>query len=880
MVNIIRQILFPGLVVIFSFWINPVFGQSQIEYSNAPLQQVLREFTEITGYSFLFRQAHVNEVTISLRSTENDAILELKRQLELLGFRVNLNHSTKQVLLVRLYQQIQSPEIEIRGNIYDAKTREPLPYATVSWKVDNRLEGVYTNLAGEFSIKRRFRGSTLVLEARYVGYKTTSIQIDLRSVNPGSNLRIYLEDTTIRGQEIVVTDHIGYFAPDSLLSGMLDASRFSPLGESNTIRALQSHPSVGNDGAISDGIRVRGSPPDGFLVLLDGMTIFNQSHLFGLIDSFNADAIQSSGYYFGITPAHIESPTGGTLNLATRTGSLAGTRITSSISNTSIGFSMDGPINGNSSWLISARTSYMDQIRWLGNDKLIEWGLDVARPRKMTSGEQDNFDLILKPGTSSARFVDLHNKYQINFKTKGRLSISSYFGGDQTSHTANRRYRSINNEGDFDFRAVTSKNEWGNGLVSAKYDLQLSNNWFSTTQAGFSAYKSSFDKDDMVYTQISGTIENQSSVVFIYPFKNTSIIQEAKVAQEIEYHSNSFSFIGGGGWRQYSGEYSEATFDRIAYNNNQTADLFDAYTQIRFIPYRWIHLSSGMRAYYYSADKKIRYSPRLHLKLIPLPSLSLHSGYSINHQFLHKVALANTTTADVWIISDRNEPASTSEQWTLGLQWAWTPVWYMNIEYYRKDMSRIRVHEFDAPYVSLSYEESPWFHQNEMKTNGLEVIVRNSFDWFKLTHTYSWSNAEIRNPFQYDGSYVPAPWHREHSYNAVLGFSPFKQTEVYISWVFMTGTPDIHTDLSRSNPDRLGDYQRTDVSVKYNISSKRFNDLEIGLSVYNLLNTENVWYRNYSFNFDESRSIARLRPVLVDVLDIGIQPSFIIRAKF
>lgn len=880
MAKTIRQTLLPGLVMIFFLMVQPVFGQGVIEYENAPLQQVLREIADVTGYNFLFRQAHVNQVTISIRTSENNAIHDLKRQLESLDFRVSINHDARQVLLVRLYDQLRASEIEIQGFVIDAKTQEPLPYATISWKTDDRYDGVYTNLAGEFTIKRRFTGSTLVLEARYVGYKTESIPLNLRTADFRSNLNIQLKETTIRGQEIVITDHQGYFAPDSLLSGMLDASRFSPLGESNTIRALQSHPSVASDGALSSGIRVRGSPPDGFLVLLDGMTIFNQSHLFGLIDSFNADAIQSAGYYFGITPAHIESPTGGTLNMTTRTGSLSGTQISSSISNTSIGVSMDGPMSDNSSWLIAARTSYMDQLKWLGNDRLIEWGLDVMRPRNIVNGEADNFDLILKPGNSTARFIDLHGKYQINLNTKGRLSISSYFGGDQTRHTASRRYRSITNEGDFEFRSVNSMNEWGNGLLSARYDLQLTSNWFLTSQAGFSAYKTDFSKDDMVYTQISGPIDNRSSVVFIYPFKNTSIIQEKRISQELEYHSDVFSFIGGGGWRRYSGDYSEASFDRIAYNNEQVTDLLDAYTQFRFIPYQWINLSTGLRTYYYSADRKLRFSPRLHLKVIPFSDISFHSGYSRNHQFLHKVALANTTSADVWILSDMNEPASASDQWTIGFHWAPAPIWYMNVEYYRKDMSRIRIHEFDAPYVSLSYEESPWFHQNDMKTNGLEVILRNALDRFRLTHTYTWSNARISNPYQYDGSFVPAPWNREHSYNAVLGFSPSKNTEFYLSWVYMTGIPDVHTDLSTSHSDRLDDYFRTDVSVRYRIQNTRFRNFEIGVSVYNLLNADNVWYRNYSFNYDETRSIARVRPVLVDVLDIGIQPSFILRATF
>ena len=78
---------------------------------------------------------------------------------------------------------------------------------------------------------------------------------------------------------------------DTPAAGLIAAGRFSPLGETSTIRALQGHPSATAGTAVSEGLTVRGSPPDGFLVTLDGMPLYNQSHpFFGLLDSFNADA--------------------------------------------------------------------------------------------------------------------------------------------------------------------------------------------------------------------------------------------------------------------------------------------------------------------------------------------------------------------------------------------------------------------------------------------------------------------------------------------------------------------------------------------------------------------------------------------------------------
>jgi outer membrane cobalamin receptor len=48
---------------------------------------------------------------------------------------------------------------------------------------------------------------------------------------------------------------------------------------------------AGNEG--QSGIYVRGGGPDQNLILLDGVPVYNVSHLFGFFSVFNADAVKS-----------------------------------------------------------------------------------------------------------------------------------------------------------------------------------------------------------------------------------------------------------------------------------------------------------------------------------------------------------------------------------------------------------------------------------------------------------------------------------------------------------------------------------------------------------------------------------------------------------
>ena len=64
------------------------------------------------------------------------------------------------------------------------------------------------------------------------------------------------------------------------------------LGEVDVLKAIQLLPGVQSGGG-SSGFYVRGGGPDQNLILLDGVPVYNASHLFGFFSVFNADAIKN-----------------------------------------------------------------------------------------------------------------------------------------------------------------------------------------------------------------------------------------------------------------------------------------------------------------------------------------------------------------------------------------------------------------------------------------------------------------------------------------------------------------------------------------------------------------------------------------------------------
>ena len=74
-------------------------------------------------------------------------------------------------------------------------------------------------------------------------------------------------------------------------------------GEPDVMKVLQLMPGVQSGSEASSGLYVRGGGPDQNLILLDGVPVYNASHLFGFMSVFNSDAIKSVELTKGGIPA-------------------------------------------------------------------------------------------------------------------------------------------------------------------------------------------------------------------------------------------------------------------------------------------------------------------------------------------------------------------------------------------------------------------------------------------------------------------------------------------------------------------------------------------------------------------------------------------------
>lgn len=190
------------------------------------------------------------------------------------------------VFLTAVAGNIFSQKIVINGYVKDASSGESLPYATVYFPALST--GVIANQYGYFS--SLVQPGKVEVGASFVGYKTETLTLRL---NADTTLQFFLKPPSI--DEVNVRANKVTTLGNELNRTSIPMARIKEmppfLGEYDIIKALAMTPGVnsGTDGSSS--LFVRGGSADQNLVLLDGATIYSNSHLFGFVSVFNPEAI-------------------------------------------------------------------------------------------------------------------------------------------------------------------------------------------------------------------------------------------------------------------------------------------------------------------------------------------------------------------------------------------------------------------------------------------------------------------------------------------------------------------------------------------------------------------------------------------------------------
>lgn len=148
-------------------------------------------------------------------------------------------------------------------------------------------------------------------------------------------------------------------------SEKLELGRFSQLpsfvGENDILKSISLLPGVRSEGDGGGGFEVRGGNAYQNLILLDGISLYNPSHVMGIFSTFNDDALGSATLFKGPYPAMFGNATSSVLETTLLPGDMESYHGSFTIGILTAKSKAEGPIiKDKMSFAVTARRSYVD----------------------------------------------------------------------------------------------------------------------------------------------------------------------------------------------------------------------------------------------------------------------------------------------------------------------------------------------------------------------------------------------------------------------------------------------------------------------------------------------------------------------------------------
>lgn len=158
---------------------------------------------------------------------------------------------------------------KVTGTLIDSETKEPLIGATVGIK--GTTKGAITDIDGNYLMLNVAPG-TYILEARYIGYATVSVEEVIVRTGLTTEIDFELKPESFEGEELVVVAEREVILKDVTSSESRvssDEIEKLPVQELNDIVRLQSGVNVSDDG----GIHIRGGRSSEVSYVVDGIRV-------------------------------------------------------------------------------------------------------------------------------------------------------------------------------------------------------------------------------------------------------------------------------------------------------------------------------------------------------------------------------------------------------------------------------------------------------------------------------------------------------------------------------------------------------------------------------------------------------------------------------
>ena len=637
---------------------------------------------------------------------------------------------------------------------------------------------------------------------------------------------------------------------------MIGAEKFKPqilknipsvFGEADIMKIVLTLPGVTTVGEASSGYNVRGGATDQNLILFNGGTVYNPSHLFGLFTSFNSDAVEDVELFKSSIPVEYGGRISSVLKVVSKEANMRKFTGSASIGVLTSKANIEIPIvKDHVSLLLNGRTTYSD------------WILKHL-PEK--SG--------YKNGT--ANFYDFGGVLTWKLNDKHRLKLYGYWSNDRFSFSSDDKYGYQNRNLSAEWRSIL--NEKVTATLSAGLDHY---DYFNDDEAiPYMASRLSFGIDQL-WGKLHIRHRLTEKQVFSYglsvqhydvqagkyePLGEESLIKTDQLQSEKALESAIYV------------DYERSLTDKLTVSAGLRYSMFNALGPRDVNIYSNHELPSektlletrhetGIIKTYHAPE--IRLSTRYALQ----ENLSLKAGFNTMHQYIHKVSNTSIMSpTDIWKLSDLNIKPQNGWQLAAGIYYETAKKEYeLSAEVYYKHIGDYLNYRSSAVLLMNQHLETDVI-STKGKAYGVELQVKKPIGkvngWVSYTFSRSLlcqDDERVAVPLN-DGDWYPSEYDRPHEVKAVLNYKFTERYSFSSNFNYATGRPTTlpagqyynsynhrYMPYYRDrNTYRIPDYMRLDLAFNIEPTHKltSFLHTSFSIGVYNALarkNAYNVYY--------------------------------------
>ena len=610
-------------------------------------------------------------------------------------------------------------------------------------------------------------------------------------------------------------------------------SGFALFSTPDVIKTLQMLPGVSSGTELLSGFYVHGGDGSDNLFLLDGVPVYQVSHMLGLFSSFNTDVISSIDFYKTGFPARFGSKLSSVVDVTTKDGDFNEYHGLFGIGLIDGRLQFEGPLwKGKTSFNVGLRRTWTETLTMPV----------LALVNKYNSPDKTNIRYA---------FTDLNAKITHKFSERSRLSANFYTGRDVGEYMGKNVSQYYDGEGIYhnEISQVDIGLSWGNILGSLNWDYGFSNTLSMRNIAYYSGSLSNLFFSSRDIDTFKNSISNGAY--------NMSDVHNIGLKSDFHHIPDPRHKLRYGATLQYHIYCPNATaksdivqdvmsFTQIAYADSLRYDTVEAsvYAEDEMAVTDAFTVNAGLRYGIYSSGRKVWHSlePRLAMRYSFSDKLSARVSYTEMSQPSHLVSsMYIDLPTNSWLPSTAQVRPSRSCEVAGGIYTALAYNLHLNVEAWYKQMSHLL--EYAGAYnifPPLTNWES-CYRSGKGRSWGAEIDFGydNGRTEANVYYTLSWSQRKFDD--FYRGWYSDRNDNR-HKLTIMARHKFTKRFEIYGAWNWHSGnrvtmatheTDDEKYLYTQPNNVKLPDYHRLDVGMNFVRNTKRGNTSIWNLSIYN-----------------------------------------------